>query len=74
MAEKASKNRFRVKSLRAPEYAPETAGVFCGGVKLEYGQTYDVGDEVERTLDGEISKIARADAEDLAELGFGKFV
>jgi len=69
----AEKTRFRVKKLGAPEYAPETAGVWCGSFKLEYGKQYNVADEESAKPNGEVLTIARRGAVVLEKAKLGKF-
>ena len=75
------KSRFRVKKLGAPEYAPDGAGVFCGGFgdgvnrKLHYGKSYRMSEvgKVIMTAEGEvIDCIAIEQAKQLEKMKFGR--
>ena len=74
------KSRFRVKKIMV-EFAPETAGVFCGGFedginrKLSYGRSYPISEEghIIMTNKGEtIGSIPSASAKQLEKLKYGK--
>ena len=72
------KSRFRVKKLGVPEYAAETAGVFCGPFpdgtqrKLSYGKSYRLSEHGSVRHDGVVESISFETAKDLEKLKFGK--